>query len=190
MIQQVIGKNVHPYIDQIQRQLGELGTKHVDFLVVAHNDPVMIERLGRSFPDATLAVLAIPQSCWAMDDDTEHEVLQWAAEELKVKAIWLVGHSNGGTPADHVQVIFPRAEQESKLELVKRQSLFDRVQKCRTRVSCGESHFREQLEFVAQHSQLQSRLTRGDLELQGLFYRADSGTFCLFKEGELEALVA
>ncbi len=193
MIQQLT-KYANPYIAQIRQQLATCSDLKVDWLVIAHRDERMLVQLGEAFPNNALAVIALPQECWAMDDESVEEVVKWALDELQVQGIVLVGHSQGGTPMGQVQLLGGKVKSQTDAEvesLSAPNSLIERVRQAQSLVEGCETHFQDQLEKLSLHSPVEQRLMRNQIRLQGLFYRAESGVFCLYhrRTGTFQALV-
>jgi carbonic anhydrase len=182
MIQQ-IEKYANSYIAQIRQQHATCNQVQIDWLVIAHNDERMLEQLDKAFPQNALAVIGLPQECWAVDEESIEEVVQWAVEDLRVQGVLLVGHSQGGAPQGRVQLLGGKARSQSDREvasLAAPNSLIDQVRKTQALVERGEKHFQDQLEKLGNLSSIQHGLLRNQVKLQGLFYRAESGVFCLF----------
>ena len=179
-------------IENLKQQLAQTKNSKLDFVIVAHSDDRMISRLKEAFVDKSIAVLAIPQNCWAMDEDHTSELMDWLINKLDVSGILLVGHSKGGTPTDCVQVC-----NSGQIENVKNDSangggsILDRVRLVQSSLLENEKHFRREFENLIQISAVQSARLRKKGLVQGLFYRAESGVFCVYdsEKKELQALL-
>ncbi len=168
----------NPILEQLRQQIAEAGQSQIDWLVVAHDDTRMLHELEKAFANQSLAVVAIPQSYWAMNEETADEMLALAVNELQVNGILLVGHSQGGTPNTRIRVS-PHANGD-RTASQPATSLMDRIRLAQEHVGRCEQHFAQQLELVGQQDSVAKSLADEKLTLQGLFYRAESGVFCVF----------
>jgi len=167
------------YIDRLQAQLTNVDAS-IDYLVIAHPDQAMLRALQGAFSDSTMAVVTLPQDSWAMDDKTQQEIVQWAVNELNVRGVLLVGHSQGGTPNDLV-CLMNAGQPSQPVEPVNRvASLFERARQSHARVAQCESHFASQLEKLRNQPAIVARGLRDSALIQGLFYRVEGGLFCAF----------
>ena len=141
----------------------------------------MIERLKSAFNGRPAAVIAIPQNCWAIDEESISDLIQWAVNEIEVKGVLLVGHSQGGTPADNVQLCAEventTTGQESSNRLAAIMECIERTRNC---VEQNEGHFVGELNSLRQLPVVQEKIVRNSNFVQGLFFRAESGVFCAY----------
>ena len=178
-------QTVNPYIEKIRQALARTQPAAVDWLVLAHNDARLLERLDGAFPDSLLAVVAVPQSLWRMDEEMMTEVVAWAVEELKVEGVLLVGHSQGGVPEEPVKLLGGKvaATSDNGGELKGgSDSLLDRVRKAQDRAAGVQDQFAEQVERLSQRTAVKNLLNRNQMQLHGLFYRRENGVFYLYEQ--------
>jgi hypothetical protein len=172
----------NPWLRQIREQLPVNGNTSVDWLVFAHNDPRMLSGLEAALSGTVMAVVSLPQSCWEMDDEMVEEVLQWAISESSVKGVLLVGHSQGGTPEDLVQIMgnTGATRSRSSIDRAASKSPLARAKHAQSKVAGCERHFVNQLEKLGRLAGINHRFLPQPLQTEGLFYRCESGVFCLF----------
>ncbi len=169
------------YIEQLKE--GDTSTvSQADYLVIAHTDDETLGMLKNALRDNRLAMLTIPQNEWDLTGEPEEEAVQWAIENFNVKGVLLVGHSLGGFPKDEVQP-------ESSVN--QSRSLLDRVREAQTNALKSEKHFVNQLRCLQSLPSVARKALRDSSYIQGLFFRAESGTFCLFDSttGSFRALI-
>jgi carbonic anhydrase len=171
----------NPYLDELRRSLQRTRRDAVDWLVVAHDDARVLTQLDAAFPESVLAVLAVPQARWQADAEMMHEVVEWAVEELGVKGVLLVGHSQGGVPDEPVKLLGGRARANGAgAPAPSCAPLTERVKSAQLRAARVQEQFAEQVERLSRTPVIESRLLRRQMQLHGLFYRGESGTFCLY----------
>lgn len=170
---------INPYIHQIRRTLQQHQPGAVDWLVLAHNDSQLLSRVDEAFSDSLLAVIALPQSRWQLDEQRIGEAVDWAIQELGVKGVLLVGHSQGEVPEDTVRLLGGKVKTSRRqTELtVKSQPLFDRVRKTQLRAESLQRQLAGQVEKLCRLTVVQTHMIRHQLQLHGLFYRAESDVF-------------
>ncbi len=171
--------NVH----NLRSRIGQRNHAQVDYLVIAHNDAGAIDQLKQAFRDNTLAVVVSPQGFWGMDDESDHDLVHWAITELRVKGILLVGHSRGGTPDDQFQLVSDTTPEGPAEQSANRQgcdALWQRIRHAEARVARCEQHFAKHLECLRNQANVESRRASRPVPVQGLFYRAECGVFCLY----------
>jgi carbonic anhydrase len=173
MKQQLVS-TANPYIHQIRRSLQQAQHVAVDWLVLAHNDARMLKQLDEAFSGGVMAVIALPQGGWQVDDKAMTEAVEWAVEELGVKGVLLVGHSQGGAPEGPVKLLGGKSGGlTGGRPAAAPCSLIDRIKSAQSRAAHVQSQFAEQVERL-------SRLIRNQVQLHGLFYRGESGVFCVY----------
>jgi len=187
MIKTAVAAN--PYIEQLKDKSTQ-DVPQVDYLIIAHPDDRMVTALKSAFSEYQLAILTIPQFGWDMSGDAEQEVVQWAVEELNVKGVLLVGHSQGGFPNEQVQLFNGSSDRQSASG---RQGnpLLERVRQAQAALVKSEQHFVDQLQGLVSLPSLSEKTLRDPSWIQGLFYRAESGIFCLVdpQSGSFQALI-
>ena len=167
-------------IERLQEQLRRPRQTAIEWLVIAHDDSRMLDQLRSALGGAGMAVVALPQSLWGCECESIKSIADWAISELNLKGILLVGHSQSGICENTVQVVTGgETEPASTTSPVNRvSSLFSRVQQAQSRIASCERHFRRHLEQLIQMAGGPSNTSAPEVELRGLFYRAESGVFC------------
>jgi carbonic anhydrase len=193
MIQQNTAVLTRTFADQLRCQAAESESGKIDYLIIAHDDPRMLQRLCEAMGDKTVAVVTIPQTCWAMDGEAVEELLHCAVTDVRVSRILVVGHSNGGTPAEQVRILPHTATQRDEMSIQERNlSLAECLRQYEASLNCCEEHFIGQLSHVSQYAFTKEKIETGELALDGLFYRCEAGVFCVYNRDrqQFQALVA
>lgn len=182
--------SVNQHIDSLKDQLNQIGSSQLDYLIIAHPDHQMLGQLKQAFEKSSIAVIALPQNFWCMEDTEVSELIDWAVGQLNVQGILLVGHSQGGTPKDNLQVC-PAGNIERNGASNRFNSLFEQVEASQQCVRENEKHFVNELKSLQKQKMIESGSLRKKDLLQGLFYRAESGVFCLYdlKNDAFQALM-
>lgn len=153
----------------------------IDTLVIAHDDPRLVELLEQLLPPEHTATLAIPQGHWDFRDPALAELVACAVRELPAKNLLLVAHSQGGDP-EH-----PHGE---RWNLPTGGDPRTRIRRWRSQVAQAEAHFVEQLARLAEVPVADGRAVAGSLRLEGVLYRAEAGAFVAYDRarGEFRCL--
>lgn len=178
---QVKSFTANPYIRQIRQTLQQSQSVSIDWLVLAHNDAKLLAELDEAFPESALAVIALPQNRWQSEDELLTEVVDWAVGELGVKGVVMVGHSQGGMPEQHVRLLGGKVK-ASKSTTTAANSLMERLKQAQSHSLSTQYYFAEQIERLRRTTVIENRLTENKIQLQGLFYRGESGTFCVYDQ--------
>jgi predicted esterase YcpF (UPF0227 family) len=173
--------SANSHIDNLKNQLALTNTSQLDYLILAHPDQSMISQLQKVYQAQNVAIIGMAQNYWQMDSESMSELVQWVLSETSAKGILLVGHSQGGTPAETVQVCT-----SGQISLANHQpsnrisSFMDRVKNVQSCCKKNEEHFVAELNSLKDQVSVQGgRVTNPEL-VQGLFYRAESGLFCAY----------
>jgi carbonic anhydrase len=142
----------------------------------------MLRQIHEAFAESHVGTVAVPPSCWMMNDESVSELVDWATGQRNVRGILLIGHSQGGTPADMVQLAAAGQTGTANGHGRGISSVLDRVQGAQANVRKNEEHFLQELDYLRQTPSVQHRLMQDPGLMQGLFYRAESGVFCVFDQ--------
>jgi hypothetical protein len=178
---QVKTSTANPYITQIRQSLQQTQAVAIDWLVLAHNDAQLLSELDEAFPESALAVIALPQNRWQSEDELLTEVVDWAVCELGVKGVVMVGHSQGGMPEQQVKLLGGKVK-TSKPATTATNSLLERLKQAQLHSLSTQYYFAEQIERLRRATVIENRLTQNQMQLRGLFYRGESGTFCVYDQ--------
>ncbi|MBS1808193.1 MAG: hypothetical protein JST84_08380 [Acidobacteria bacterium] len=170
---------VNPYIHQIRQTLQRNQPGAVDWLVLAHNDSQLLSRVDAAFSDSVLAVIALPQSHWQLDELRISEAIDWAIQKLGVKGVLVVGHSQSEVTEDTIRLLGGKVKNRRyPLDVApKSYSLLDRVRKTQLRAEGLQRQLAGHIEKLCRLTVVQSHMIRHQLQLHGLFYRAESDMF-------------
>lgn len=179
---QIAPISISSRIENLKQQLSQTELDRLEYVIIAHSDDRMINQLKQGFVDSSIAVISIPQSCWAMEHPPIDELMDWLVNELNVVRILLVGHSQGGSPAGDVEVcgsgqLDPASDTGSTNRI---SSILDRVKHAQSYVKQNEQHFLHQLACLKSLPSIEQHILKNQQIVQGLFYRAESGVFCYF----------
>ena len=171
--------SINTHIENLKQQLSKNELKQLEYVILAHTDNQMIDQLKEAFVDSSIAVIAMPQSCWVMDEEQMDELMDWLLNDLNVARVLLVGHSQGGNPNGNVQVcssgqVDPATNGPSN----RITSILDRVKYGQSCVKQNEKHFLQELDCLKSLPSIKQHILRNQQIVQGLFYRAESGVFC------------
>lgn len=154
----------------------------VEWLVITHNDPMMIRRLSAVIDENSSAVLQMPQSNWDLDGFALPEAVKWSIAEAGVKHLLLLGHSMGATSetAGLPAAAGPQATAVSKDTQSSYSRLLEGARGVQMEISHSKAHFADQVAHLCEIEEVQDAIADGRLHLHCLFYVAQSGTFLLF----------
>lgn len=174
MISTVSIRNLH--LDAVSELL-EDGNSECEYLIIAHQDLVLESCLERVFADCKAALYQVPQQCWEMENEDLAEAIQWAVEIAKVGKVIVVGCSSASLPKEDsdraVRIWDPNSSTPA---------LLDRTRDAVLSRRRAQDHFVDQLQVLLAYSELSDHIQKGDLKIEGLFYRAESGVFTCFDE--------
>jgi hypothetical protein len=179
--QQIV--TINPYINQIRRTLQQIRPASVDWLVLAHDDAYMLNQLDEAFPESVLAVIALSQHLWPREEERLAEALDWAIRELRVKGVMLVGHSQGGIPADPVRLLGGKARPVPGSKATagaSSSSPLDPLKWAQSQSLSVQNYVEGQMERLSRLAGLEPHPARQQVPLHGLFYRAESGIFNVY----------
>lgn len=173
--------SVNSHIENLKQQLAEVEEGSLDYVIISHSDNRMINQLKEAFIESSIAVVSIPQNCWMMNDEPIAELMDAVVNDLNIGGILLVGHSQGGIPEDNIQVCTSGQVDKVQSGSTNRiTSLLDRVKHVQSCMKENEKHFLQQLECLKLTPAVQTSSLRSKNLVQGLFYRAESGVFCMY----------
>ncbi len=167
----------NPFVSQLEPLL-QVKTPP-GWLVIAHSDHQMIQRISRALDEQAL-LLAVPQSSWDWKDGHLAEAITWALDTHSIDRLMLVGHSQGVLHPTEARLVGGTAPREVVRDL-SRESNYDRllagVHQTQTQLQHAEQAFADQFTRLSQLAGVHARAKAGSLQMQGLFYLADSGVF-------------
>ncbi len=153
----------------------------LDWLVIAHNDPVMTGRLDDVVRGKRAAMLKINQQHWELAGTELPEAVEWSIDQAGVQHLLIVGHSQADVRppeatwmGDGIDIL----QSESPTGYNRLLAGASRVQ---TEIQQVKDHFAAQIDNLCGREQLQAALVAGRLQLHALFYLATSGTFLIYE---------
>ena len=176
----VLPVSVEDQMAGLQRELQQYDLANLECVIFAHADNQMLTRLKDAFLESNVAILAMPQNQWSMCDQRTETLLDWLVNGVGIERLLLVGSSQGGTPVDTVQVC-PTGQPDpngSSKSVRKTPSPMDRVNLAQASARRTERFFVEQLNLLSLSRAIQGSLLQDQLQITGLYYRAEVGVFC------------
>ncbi len=166
-----------PQVADVQQRIEK--RHRTDWLVIAHPDSAMLDRLCEAIGADESMLLPIAQRDWNLDRSELRETVQWSAEFGNAKRILLVGHSQGG-PQEQAwtndKPTHPTRDGASRYG----GRLMDGVIRVQQRLQQAKDHFVEQLNQLCEIVEVQDQIAKGQLDLVALFYIAETGAFLKF----------
>lgn len=163
--------DTHSLIDQLTDQLAQSNTETIDWLVLVHQDPQLVDQIAAAFPGDRVATLVIPQSQWDFDQPPLRDAVDWVMQAGLSGGFVLVASAQGGCPADSEMGDEPAASGDSLLE---------RVRRAQARGVAVERHLADQYFKLSQVPSVAEAEQDGQPELQALLYRGECGIFYAF----------
>jgi len=159
------------------------------WMVIAHHDGKLIDRVRRALEPASPLVLAIRQDQWNLYSEEMADAIRLAIREVKIRGVLLCGHSLRGVPwpVECDTALAGRATTPSGAH-----HILGGIQRSRSRLKAAQRHFASHFDRLAKLEWVAESTSVGQLELQGVFYLAESGTFQRFdpESGGFEPLLA
>ncbi len=187
--------STNTHIENLKQQLRQNKLEQLEYVILAHADNWMINQLKEAFVDNSIVVIAMPQSSWQMAESQMNELMGWLLNNLNFARVLLVGHSQGGTPSNNMQVCGSGqvdAATTANGTTNRVSSILDRVKYAQACIKQNEKHFVQQLDCLKSLPSIQQHVFRNQQIVQGLFYRAEGGVFCHYDSAtcEFQALIA
>ncbi len=177
-------------------QLDSLNDPSIKCLVIFHNDSMLARRLAQAVEERSV-MWRIPQSEWGFERQTPSKPMQAISQRGDLQRIVLAGHSQGVVATKPTTVLGPEHDEEPKFQeepasngVNTYHGLMHRVQSRQQSLQQAKEHFVRQIEHLRNAPAVAQRIESGSLELNGVFYIAESGTFLLYNAstGALDAL--
>lgn len=156
------------YTSILEQQIGE-ATTPIECLVVAHNNPVLVNRLEDAFGDERTLLLEVAQGQWDLEGGELKDAISWAVQNGGIKYLIVVGDSSASL-RNHRQ---PVTDMRNPIELALAAST------CR---EAALEAFQHEVNQLCQADEVSKLLSAGDLEITALFYREEAGVFSLYDE--------
>jgi carbonic anhydrase len=170
----------NPHITSLQKLFADQ-TATLDWLVIAHNDPIMSRRLADVVQGKRAAMLNINQADWDLGGTELPEAVEWSIDEAGVQHLLIVGHSQADARAAQVTWM----GDHSGMPESQPQTAYDRLlagaNRFQAEIQQAKDHFAEQIEHLSAWKELHDAMIAGRLQLHALFYLAPSGTFLIYE---------
>ena len=151
---------------EILKEVANRKVAKTEWVVIAHGDQEMKQRVSQVLDPGSCALLEIPQSSWDFKSEQMATALEEAINESGAKNVLFVGHSSAcDDPTD-----LSRPRELGKNLLADLQSVKKSTQE-------AKEHFTEQIESVLQ------TLDSGRVQIHGLFYLAHGKAFLVYLPG-------
>ena len=165
--------SANPHVSVLDAAVRD-AAKSVEWLVIAHNDPRMLQSLNMALTNA--AILEISQDTWDFENGPLAEALEWALEELPLKNVMLVGNSQSEGGECRAEM----ASEAAKPAGHGYERLIAGVQSRSARNRGAQQRFEDHVRSMKRVPTLRDRSAAGDLAVHTLFYRAESGLFLAY----------
>ncbi len=177
--------NVNPYLTSLQN-LVDGKEASLDWLVIAHNDPVMLQRLSNIIDESASALLQIPQSDWDFHGQDLPRVINWAVQETGLKHLLLLGHSKAEPTEFAATWIGENSATDSHSESAGSSfnRLLDGARRVQQQASRSKSDFQSQVEHLLSLEDVREAVSLGKLKVHALFYMDQAGTFLRYDPAE------
>ena len=148
----------------------------VKCLVIAHDEPMLARRLSLAVEERSI-MWRIPQTDWGCDRQTPSQLTEAILRRADLRRIVLAGHSQGLVAASAPQVIGGGQQEPAAAGPFGSMGLLQRVQAKQHSLQQAKEHFVRQFEQLSSVPEIAERIESGALQLSGVFYIAESGTF-------------
>ena len=174
---------VNNYIESLL-YLAKQTRNQVEWLVIAHDDPVLLRRLGSALSEESAVVLPISQSLWKSEEAEIQEAIAWALRETAITSLVFAGSSQAAVPKREPVI----TSEFSKL--FGHDTLVDRVVKSKADLPVTQEYFSDCVTSFLTMPEVSERLESGTLCVSNLMYRADCGLFTFYDHlsGEFRSL--
>ncbi len=169
-----------PRIRKLRQQLRRQGQYPIDWLVIAHEEPQLLQRLADALAASSAVLLPLSQAAWNDEEETLQAVVEWAIREADVHAIVLVGHSQSSACPKHL-VMKSDWNGEASGPRDAKQAGWNRLT---SRIAHGQDHLRrakqhlaDQVIRLADNRQRWQQDSENVPAICGLFYMAENDSF-------------
>ena len=146
----------------------------VRWLVIAHNDLRLVNSLSSALADESAAVIQVSQDTWDFKSQGFIETVEWALKQGEVEKLVLVGSSQAAGGLSRASLAPAKMSAQADTGYGK---LLAGMHRHNARVCEAQAVFVEQVRELSQIPTVHRRWRNGDLDVYGLFYRAESGLF-------------
>jgi hypothetical protein len=178
--------STNPHVASLQETIANDQAK-VDCLIIAHNDPQMIQLLADAMEEESVVVLPLCQAEW---DTNLSQVLAWAVD-AGINHILIAGHSDCVSSAPPKRLKHGQTISHSEWLFPSTDRILAGVSRCQQQLDAAKSHFANQLSNVLKSDELQNKECSDDFSLQTLFYISNGGAFLKYSvcDGTFNPLV-
>ncbi len=167
----------NPLISQLDELLRDQASP--DWLVIAHSDAHLIQRISTAL-DEQAVLLAVPQSAWDLNGGRLSEAICWALNTHAITRLMLIGHSQGIAARTAARMVGGARGQENPVDTPPKssyRSLLAGASQAQSQLQQAQHCFAEQFGQLSRLNDVAAGAAAGSLQLQGLFYLAESGVF-------------
>ena len=173
-----------PHISQLRRQLRLQGQYPVDWLVIAHNDLPLLQRLADALADTSAVLLPLSQAAWNKEEETLPDIVEWAVHEAGVNSIVLVAHSQAAAHPTRAAIASEGDRDATSHRHTKRTRstpLFRRVAHGQDHLQRVKQQLAEQVIRLTENEQMSQQYSESTPSVHGLLYLAESDSFLVFE---------
>ena len=169
----------NPHIAALEPILHE-AAKPIEYLIIAHNDPLMLQTLCSALGGTSAAILEASQDTWKLSEGDLPEMIEWALQRGEIKHLLLVGHSQaGGSESRASLAATVSADAEPGYA-----KLLANVKRQNARNQQARQSFASQVQQMSQIPAVHTLWASDELAVHGLFYRSESGLFVIYDPNE------
>jgi carbonic anhydrase len=152
----------------------------IEWLVIAHRDPRMLRSLSAILEGQSAAILEVSQDEWNWSEGELSSAIEWVLQRKEIRNLVLVGHSQVGGTASRSYLLSADPSQTSDQENNGYVRLLAGVRRVQSQSHHAQMRFAADVQQFLQIPPVYRRWTLGELELHGLFFRAESGLFLTY----------
>lgn len=151
----------------------------LQWLILAPQNPMMLERLSQLTSDCESAVLPTPDG-WQPEDHELTEAVRSSILEGRVEHLLIVGHSEAAVGDDTIDSRNGSVTEPTDQPTSGFSRLIDGARQSRENVQRAKDDFADQVAKLCRMPVVKQGVLDGTLNLHALFYVAESGAFLLF----------
>ncbi len=150
------------------------------WLIVAHDDPLLIQRIESAMEGDQVVVLQVPQGDWYRDRALLAEAIATILPTSGISNVALLGHSQANASKCRPHLVAKEVsgakstEPASEYDCARR---IDAPQTAQSNRECPKQDLAEQFHYLAEHEELAPLADERDVGLHAFFYMAESGLF-------------
>ena len=170
----------NPHIAALEPVFAQ-ATKPVQWLVIAHNDSQLIRSVCAALTSEPAAVLEVSQDTWNFASQEYADMFEWALQQGDIRNVLLVGSSRSERAASHASLVSASKHSQGTVGYDR---LLANAKRNSARTAEAQDEFAGQVRQLSQVPAFRKQLSDKEIEIYGLFYRAEAGLFLNYDVGE------